>query len=315
MMRILLLATISLVGLSTAHAAKIELVAGGGTKEPPCAAAEVQLREPFGVEFTPAGEMIIVEMAKGERVLRMDKAGQVHLVAGKGQRGYAGDGSDPQQALFNGIHNLAALPDGSLLLADTWNQRVRRIDPKFASIQPWAGTGKKGFDGDGGPATEATFGMIIQIALDPKAQHLYLADIENVRVRRIDVRTRTVETVAGNGRKGVPADGAPAKESPLVDPRAVVPDREGGFYILERSGHALRHVDGGGVPGHQQPGPRRDVPNRHVLLAQRRGPRRLLYRCQRLLLNQRGVHRQCVLPPDRRHRLRAKFRMLSGPGR
>jgi len=247
MMRILLLATISLVGLSTAHAAKIELVAGGGTKEPPCAAAEVQLREPFGVEFTPAGEMIIVEMAKGERVLRMDKAGQVHLVAGKGQRGYAGDGSDPQQALFNGIHNLAALPDGSLLLADTWNQRVRRIDPKFASIQPWAGTGKKGFDGDGGPATEATFGMIIQIALDPKAQHLYLADIENVRVRRIDVRTRTVETVAGNGRKGVPADGAPAKESPLVDPRAVVPDREGGFYILERSGHALRHVDAGGV--------------------------------------------------------------------
>jgi DNA-binding beta-propeller fold protein YncE len=246
-MRILVLAAISLAGLSTAHAAKIELVAGGGTKEPPCAAMEAQLREPFGVEFTPGGEMIVVEMSKGERVLRMDKGGQLLLLAGKGQRGSEGDGGDPKQALFNGIHNLAILPDGSILLADAWNQRVRRIDPRFSKIVSWAGNGKKGFGGDGGPASDATFGMVIQIALDPKAQYLYVADIENVRVRRIDTRSGIVETVAGNGKKGIPVDGTSAKESPLVDPRAVVPDREGGFYILERSGNSLRHVDASGA--------------------------------------------------------------------
>src|SRR5215210_6642978 len=83
-----------LVALSTSIAAKIELVAGGGTKSPPCAANEVELKEPFGVEFTPAGEMIIVEMTKGERVLRVDQQGTIWLLAGTGERGDAGDGGD-----------------------------------------------------------------------------------------------------------------------------------------------------------------------------------------------------------------------------
>jgi sugar lactone lactonase YvrE len=182
-------------------------------------------------------------MSKGERVLRMDKSGRIQLLGGQGKRGDAGDGGDPKGALFNGIHNLAILPDGAILLADTWNRRVRRIDPGYSKIESWAGTGAKGFDGDVGPAVAAQFGMIIQIALDPSAQYLYLADIENLRVRRIDVKSSAVQTVAGNGKKGVPLDGALAKESPLVDPRAVVPDRDGGFYILERSGNAMRHVD------------------------------------------------------------------------
>src|SRR5262245_17286243 len=83
---------------NSVRGAKIELVAGGGAKEPPCAANEVALREPFGVEFTPSGDLIIVEMAAGERVLRMDTKGEVLHVAGTGRKGFGGDGGDPRQA-------------------------------------------------------------------------------------------------------------------------------------------------------------------------------------------------------------------------
>jgi len=186
-------------------------------------------------------------MEAGQRVLRIDVKGQVQHVAGSGRKGFDGDGGNPLRAHFNGIHNLAVMPDGSVLLADTWNQRVRRLNPALTSIDTWAGDGRKGVGGDGGPARDASFGMVIQIALDPAAAHLYVADIVGQRVRRIDTKTGIVETVAGNGKKGAPHDGAIAKDEPLSDPRAVVPDRQGGFYILERGGNALRYVNASGI--------------------------------------------------------------------
>lgn len=232
--------------LMQAHAARIELVAGGGTKSPSCPAKEVELKEPFGVEFTAEGEMIIVEMTKGERVLRMDKSGTVHHVAGTGKRGADGDGGDPKTATFNGIHNLAILPDGTLFLSDAFNQRVRRISANRSVVDTYAGDGRKGFGGDGGPAAKASLGTPMQVALDAKNEWLYIADLPNYRIRRVNVKSGIIETIAGNGKKGVPTDGQPALEQPLADPRAVVPDNKGGYYILERNGNALRYVDGDG---------------------------------------------------------------------
>jgi streptogramin lyase len=191
--------------------------------------------------------MIVVEMSQGERVLKVDRQWNVLHLAGTGSKGFAGDGGDPKEAQFNGVHNLAVLPDGAVLLADAWNQRIRRLDPKFTKIDTWAGNGKKAFEGDGGQAVRAAFGMVIQIAADPKSEFIYVTDIASKRVRRISVKSGIVETVAGNGKGGAPADGAKAMDSPLSDPRAVVPDRDGGFYILERGGNALRHVDAAGV--------------------------------------------------------------------
>jgi DNA-binding beta-propeller fold protein YncE len=232
-----------ILAMSPLRAAKIELVAGGGTKDADAPAVECRLREPFGVEFTPAGEMLIVEMTKGERVLKIDAQGVLRVIAGTGAKGYSGDGGPATAATFNGIHNLAITPGGDLLLADSFNHVVRKIDAKKGVITTLAGDGTKGFRGDGGPAAQAQFSTLIQIALDPAGKQLYCADIGNRRVRRIDLASGIVTTVAGTGQKGVPQDGAAAVNAPLSDPRGALPDASGGFYILERDGHALRYVD------------------------------------------------------------------------
>ncbi len=229
-----------------ACAAKIELVAGGGTQVADAPATECKLREPFGVEFLPDGRMLIAEMVSGNRVLSVDKAGKLTLLAGTGVKGFSGDGGDAKAAQFNGIHNLAIAPDGTAYFSDSWNYRIRKLDPKTGIISTIAGTGKKAYGGDGGPAIDASFTTIIQIALSPDAKHLYVADIENKRIRRIALASGIVESIAGNGKGGVPVDGSDAKESPLSDPRGVVAAADGSFYILERGGNALRFVDAGG---------------------------------------------------------------------
>ncbi|MEO6786860.1 MAG: hypothetical protein ABI318_12065 [Chthoniobacteraceae bacterium] len=231
---------------ASALAATIELLAGCGTREPAGPATECALREPFGTAFLPDGTLAIVEMASGNRLLHVDKAGVMHVIGGTGVKGFAGDGGDARKAQFNGVHNIAITPEGNMFLSDAFNNRIRKISAKTGIITTFAGTGKKGFSGDGGPADKAEFATIIQIALDPSAKHLYLADIGNRRIRRITLATGIVETVAGNGKTGKPENGAVAKDAPLSDPRAVVAAADGSFYILERNGNALRFVDTAG---------------------------------------------------------------------
>lgn len=249
---------LAFAGVTSLRAEKLVLVAGGGSAETDGPATECRLREPFGAEFAPDGTMWIVEMASSNRLLKLEPGGLLRHLAGGGKPDFAGDAGPVNGARFNGMHNLAIAPSGDVYLADTWNYRVRKIGAKTGIIETIAGTGKKSFSGDDGPAIAAWFGSIIQIALDAPAENLYIADIDNRRIRRIKLATRVVETVAGTGEKGVPADGADAKWAPLIDPRAVVPNPEGGFYILERSGHALRAVDGAGkirtVVGTGKPG-------------------------------------------------------------
>jgi sugar lactone lactonase YvrE len=141
------------------------------------------------------------------------------------------------------MHSLAVGPLDDLYIADTWNNRIRRIDPKTGKIFAFAGTGKRGFSGDGAPALQAEFGNVYCVAFDRPKENLYVADLDNRRIRVINLKSGKVATVAGNGERGLPTDGAKATESPLVDPRAVAVDSHGAIYILERSGHALRRVD------------------------------------------------------------------------
>lgn len=209
-------------------AATVELVAGGGSGEPGVSARDIRFIEPFGVAFDRAGNLFVIEYTGG-RLIRIDEAGKTSFVAG-------GEAfREPHAIVMNG--------EDQLFIADTHNNRVLRRDIATGETVTVAGNGEKGFSGDGGPAMEAAFNGIFAIDLAPDGKQLYVADLTNKRIRRIDLASGVVTTVAGNGQEGVPADGAVAADSPLVDPRAVTADAEGNVYVLERRGNALRVVE------------------------------------------------------------------------
>jgi hypothetical protein len=132
---------------------------------------------------------------------------------------------------------------GSVYIVEMGGNRVRVRGPD-GRLSVLAGTGEKGFAGDGGPALQARFGGIYSIAFH--GGRLYICDLDNRRVRAVDLATGIVTTVAGNGEKGVPSEGGDALSQPLVDPRAIALDSKGNLYICVRGGHALRVVDAAG---------------------------------------------------------------------
>ncbi|MCA9060578.1 MAG: hypothetical protein KDA85_18835 [Planctomycetaceae bacterium] len=199
------------------------------------------LKSPFGVDFTSSGDMWIVEL-DGGRVFRMAPGGIPVLAGGDGSKSYRGDGGPLQDATFNGMHNCAVTFNDDLLIADSWNHCVRKVVPATGVISTIAGTGQKGFAGDGGAAKKASFDFVMCITLNPSQEVLHIADLNNRRIRAVNLKSGVVTTIAGNGMKGVPTDGAVAVDSPLVDPRAVAEDSVGNVYILERGGNCLRVV-------------------------------------------------------------------------
>jgi DNA-binding beta-propeller fold protein YncE len=197
------------------------------------------LKEPFGTAFDANGNLFIVEMASGSRVLKIDRGGLLTLVASHAKAGDAGGAAAEVPVLtvpFNGPHNIAVLPGGDILVADTWNGCVRRLDLNRKTV-----TTLPGFSV---PADKARSAGPYCITLDPSGVRLHIADLR--RVHEIDLATGRARIVAGNGQKGVPPDGALATEAPLSDPRAVAADRQGNLYILERGGNALRVVGSDG---------------------------------------------------------------------
>lgn len=243
----LLFGGLALTTATPGYADKLVVVAGGGDKRgEPAQATRAKLVAPFGIDFDQAGNAYLVEL-EGGCVHKIDKTGTLTTIGGAtGKKGDGGDGGPAGKAIFNGMHSLAVTPAGDVYVTDTWNNRVRKIDGKTGVITTVVGTGVKGYSGDDGPAAKAKFGGIYCAALDPKGENLYLADLDNRRIRVVHLSSGVVRLVAGNGKKGVPQDGADAKSSPLVDPRAVTVDDKGNVYILERGGHALRVVDAEG---------------------------------------------------------------------
>lgn len=232
---------------SGTRADQLVLFAGGGLETEKVPATKAKLDKPFGIDFDKDDNAYIVEISG--RVLKVDRGGTLTIVAGALKNGDEGDGGPAAKALFNGPHSLAIPPGGvDVFVADTWNGRVRKIDGKTGLIstfagQPYlAGTKKYEYGGDGGHATRAKFSGVYCVAFTPKGDKLYIVDLENRRVRELDMKTGHVDRFAGHGLSGVPRDEATAKESPLVDPRACAVDAKGNVYILERSGHALRVV-------------------------------------------------------------------------
>ena len=105
-----------------------------------------------------------------------------------------------------------------------------------------AGNGEEGFSGDGGPAAEASLSFPVWVAFDVEG-NLFIPDYGNHRIRRVDVGTGIITTVAGNGEEGFSGDGGPATEASFSSPLGVAVDAEGNLFIADEFNHRVRRVD------------------------------------------------------------------------
>jgi len=213
-------------------------VAGSGTAAAPGPAREAKLAGPSGIDFDRSGNLFIAE-SDGHRLLKVDPNGQLSVVAGTGDAGDLGDDGPALKARFVSLRDVAAASDGVVFGCDAGAHKVRRVD-LLQTLATVAGTGSRGFSGDGRDARKAQLATPAGIALDEPRHRLIIADSDNRRVRALDLKSGVVTTIAGSGQKGVPKVGGKAVDQPLIDPRAVAVDPAGNIYILERGGHALR---------------------------------------------------------------------------
>lgn len=179
---------------SATFADKLVLVAGGSKDAVNIPALEAVLKEPFGTEFDSEGNMWIVEMVSGNRLLKVDSTGKLSHVAGQLKPGFSGDGGPAIDAQFNGPHNLAVLPNGNILIADTWNGLVREVDVKAGRVAPLKGYAT--------PLDKAKGSGPYCITLDFTGTKLYIANLR--QILELDLTTSNLKAVAGNGQKGVP---------------------------------------------------------------------------------------------------------------
>src|SRR6185437_10039562 len=143
----------------------------------------------------------------------------ISTVAGTGERGYAGDGGAAARALLNNPFDLAFDPAGNLVFSDTFNHVIRRVDARTGVISTVAGTGERGFAGDGGPALAAQFNEPYGIVID-RSGTIYTADRLNRRVRKIDA-AGTVTTLAGDGSGQYSGDGGQSAAAGLAEPNGL----------------------------------------------------------------------------------------------
>ena len=222
----------------------IETVAGGSSyRGDGGAATAAQLRFPAGVALDGAGNLYIADR-DNHRIRKVDPAGVISTVAGDGMRGYGGDGGAATAAQLFAPRGVALDGAGNLYIADTFNQRIRKVDAAGV-ISTVAGDGTRGYGGDGGPAVDAQLNTPYGLALDG-AGNLYIADLFNHRIRKVDT-AGMISTVAGDGTRGSGGDGDPATSAQLNFPRGVAPDGAGNLYIADDLNHRIRKVDAAGV--------------------------------------------------------------------
>ncbi len=209
-------------------------------------AVRAMLREPFMCAFDARGNLCVAD-ATSHCVRRVDQAtGIITTVAGTGQLGYSGDGGPATQATMNQPYSLQVDRNGDIYIVDRLNAAVRKVAAATGIITTVAGTGQAGYSGDGGPGPRAQLREPNDCFLDGRGG-LLIADIQDQRVRRLDLRTGIITTFAGNGEKARKGDGLPAAQASIFGARAVCMDRQGNTYICEREGNGVRLVDAKGI--------------------------------------------------------------------
>src|SRR5438309_1833984 len=183
--------------------------------------------------------------AKEDRYVQLpDQSGTVRFITGTAEKGrFRGDGGPAEHATLNFPSAVAVDSRGTLYIADTFNHRIRRVDPESGVISTLTGNGTRRFSGDNGPADKAALNEPVALALDERAGRLYIADLANYRVRAVELATGRILTYAGSGGSDYDGDGQPATEAGLAGPSGLALGPDGHLYIADTFSGRIRIVD------------------------------------------------------------------------
>lgn len=203
-------------------------------------ATSAMLNTPVGLGFDAGGNLLIADSVNYR--IRRVSAGNIETVVGSGTLGFSGDGGPALSATLNIPTGVAVDSSGALVIADSLNDRIRRVSGGLTATM--AGNGSYKFSGDGGPATSAALNGPFGVALD-SGGNLYIADAFNARIRKVS--KGIVTTVAGKETSGSAGDGGPATQAMLRTPLGVAVDSNGNLYIADFNNSRVRKVSGGNI--------------------------------------------------------------------
>jgi len=201
-------------------------------------ATAARLNIPYGVCADASGNIFVAD-TYNHCIRMIDPSGNISTVAGTRRAGYSGDGGPATAAWLSRPFGVCADPSGDILVADTYNHRIRRFTVG-GDITTVAGTGRAGYSGDGGPAMSAQLYMPSDIYADASGTIL-VADTFNNRIRKF-TPGGNITTVAGTGRAGSSGDDGSATAARMNKPYGVCADSSGSIFVADTNNHRIRKV-------------------------------------------------------------------------
>lgn len=204
-------------------------------------AVEATFNWPHEVRADADGNLFVAD-TRNHVIRRVDhRTGVVSTIAGSGQAGFAGDGKKGSDVQFKQPHSVVLDHRGGLLVADTQNHRLRRIDLTSGIVETICGTGERRMPTDGATANGSPLFGPRSLAVD--SDSIWIALREGNSVWRIDRSSGTIHHIAGTGEKGYSGDGGPLLQATFNGPKGLVMDDQGRLLVVDTENHAIRRID------------------------------------------------------------------------
>ena len=202
------------------------------------------LNHPFGIDLDSRGNLYIADRGNN-RIRKVDAKGIITTICGDGYHAFGGDYGPANRASLAYPTDIAADDKGNIYIADRNNNRVRKID-SLGIITPLMGTGKTDYNGDNEISSETNLYLPLSIALDSD-NRIIIVDRSHFRVRSLDLKSRKVVTLAGNGKSYFKGDHGLALGATLSSPSGIIMDRDENILFADQSHNRIRKINHNGV--------------------------------------------------------------------